>query len=601
MSEKDIAAKAMKGNAVAGDAVAGTSVTRNRKAALAALFALLFAATALLMLPAEAAWAADDAAAADKAALSNAAAAEDADEGAAEDADGEAAPDKAAFMRAASAGGESSDGTRVHADPATFEKNYCLTPGQKEYAITKIDSIVSRLIKPEMSDLEKYYTLAVWENKHVKYDGKFWTGGYNFDLYRHQWDAYGVLTEKSVCVGIAITFANLCHAADLPCKFVRTDPEIVDHTINYIPDINGNAYYVDVTENSFLMSEEADVSFEPHVDKEFAHITKPCTDGTFEYHETFSDLYFDDDEPVVAVMPSNLKKCYKLKYEDWFKIYALHEKTESPDEGEEANVKEFLTPYVERGSGLRAGQPGAFHASYHSYPSQFSDAEPPVYDWFLEDFYKDPETVRAKILNKELDEQLLDISGVGDLYDCDNPDSLAFEAEDDILIRYFPSSQDGEVVPWADDLKTNVDYTLSCTNFDKAKGKATIAVQGTGDYTGSYEISVRIKKSNPMTLSGRTATVSYSRLSKKAQTIKRAKAIKVSKAKGKVSYKLVSATKGGKSFKKKFRIDKKTGKITVKKGLKKGTYKLRVKVKAAGDADHDASAWKTVTVKVRVK
>lgn len=109
-----------------------------------------------------------------------------------------------------------------------------------------------------MSDLEKYYRLAVWENKRAKYDWKFWDGSYNFELYRHQWDSYGVLTEKSVCVGIAITYAILCHAADLPCKFVRTDPKKVDHTVNYIPDINGNAYCIDVTENTFLMSQYAD-------------------------------------------------------------------------------------------------------------------------------------------------------------------------------------------------------------------------------------------------------------------------------------------------------------------------------------------------------
>ena len=38
----------------------------------------------------------------------------------------------------------------------------------------------------------------------------------------------------------------------------------------------------------------------------------------------------------------------------------------------------------------------------------------------------------------------------------------------------------------------------------------------------------------------------------------------------------------------------------MKKGLKKGTYKVKVKVKAAGNANYKASAWKTVTFKIKV-
>ena len=44
----------------------------------------------------------------------------------------------------------------------------------------------------------------------------------------------------------------------------------------------------------------------------------------------------------------------------------------------------------------------------------------------------------------------------------------------------------------------------------------------------------------------------------------------------------------------------KTGKITVKKGLKKGTYKVKLRVTAAGNKNYKKKA-KTVVVKVRVK
>ena len=51
----------------------------------------------------------------------------------------------------------------------------------------------------------------------------------------------------------------------------------------------------------------------------------------------------------------------------------------------------------------------------------------------------------------------------------------------------------------------------------------------------------------------------------------------------------------------KITIAKKTGKVTVKKGLKQGTYKVKVKVKAAGTANYKASAWKVVTFTVTVR
>ena len=48
------------------------------------------------------------------------------------------------------------------------------------------------------------------------------------------------------------------------------------------------------------------------------------------------------------------------------------------------------------------------------------------------------------------------------------------------------------------------------------------------------------------------------------------------------------------------KVKAKTGKITVKKGVKKGTYKLKIKVTAAGNEKFNAGS-KTVVVKIRVK
>ncbi len=67
-----------------------------------------------------------------------------------------------------------------------------------------------------------------------------------------------------------------------------------------------------------------------------------------------------------------------------------------------------------------------------------------------------------------------------------------------------------------------------------------------------------------------TYSITYSKLSKKDQVIKNTQIYYVTnKGQGKLSYALVSAKTGKKSVKTSFIVDKKTGKLTLKKGLKK--------------------------------
>jgi endo-1,4-beta-xylanase len=67
-------------------------------------------------------------------------------------------------------------------------------------------------------------------------------------------------------------------------------------------------------------------------------------------------------------------------------------------------------------------------------------------------------------------------------------------------------------------------------------------------------------------------------------------------AKGKVTYKV----SGNRKSKKALKFNKKTRKITVRKGTKKGLYKLKIRVNCAGTEKYLAAS-KKVTVKVRVK
>ena len=98
---------------------------------------------------------------------------------------------------------------------------------------------------------------------------------------------------------------------------------------------------------------------------------------------------------------------------------------------------------------------------------------------------------------------------------------------------------------------------------------------------------------NTMKVTVSKKTVKAGALKKKAKVIA---PITVKNAKGSVSYFLVSSAASKKALK----LNTKTGKITVKKNTKKGTYKLKVKVTADGNQNHK-SAGKTVTVTVKVK
>lgn len=109
------------------------------------------------------------------------------------------------------------------------------------------------------------------------------------------------------------------------------------------------------------------------------------------------------------------------------------------------------------------------------------------------------------------------------------------------------------------------------------------------------------KNDNPLKVKGLKAKVKYKKLKKGPQYLAVTKVIEtITPGKGTMSYKLTSAKKKSKSFKKYFKMNTKTGKVTVKKGLKKGTYTIKADVKAAGNVNYKAKTQKvTFTVKVK--
>ncbi|MCR4557637.1 MAG: leucine-rich repeat domain-containing protein [Saccharofermentans sp.] len=106
------------------------------------------------------------------------------------------------------------------------------------------------------------------------------------------------------------------------------------------------------------------------------------------------------------------------------------------------------------------------------------------------------------------------------------------------------------------------------------------------------------KSSNTLTVKGKTAKVKYKKLKKKLQTVSRGKVITVRKPQGVTTYSLVSVSK--KKYKKYFKINASNGTVSVKKKLRRGTYKIKCRIKAAGNEDYKPVT-KTVTFKIKVK
>ena len=116
-------------------------------------------------------------------------------------------------------------------------------------------------------------------------------------------------------------------------------------------------------------------------------------------------------------------------------------------------------------------------------------------------------------------------------------------------------------------LEEGVDYIAKWSNpASRNAGRYSITITGIGKCGGTVEADYQIlKEYNPLWINAKTAIVKYSKLKKKAQILKVTKVISfLEKGKGQMTY-----TK--KSGNKKIKIAKKTGKVTVGKGLKKGT------------------------------
>ena len=139
-------------------------------------------------------------------------------------------------------------------------------------------------------------------------------------------------------------------------------------------------------------------------------------------------------------------------------------------------------------------------------------------------------------------------------------------------------------------------YTVKFAAGCKNVGTYKITVTLKGNYSGTKTVSYSItKKANPLKVKAKKAAVSFAKLKKANQSFAITKAVTFTK-KGQGT--MVYAKKSGNA---KIKINNKTGRITVAKGLKKGTYTVKITVMAKGNANYKASKAIPLAIKIVVK
>lgn len=144
--------------------------------------------------------------------------------------------------------------------------------------------------------------------------------------------------------------------------------------------------------------------------------------------------------------------------------------------------------------------------------------------------------------------------------------------------------------------KTTLTYKSSNTKIATvdSKGKVTIKAAGTVKITINAKATGTYKAATAKVLTIKTKigtkNLSYNTLKKRAQVFTLGTSVN---SKGTLTYKKLSGSSA-------VSVNSKTGKLTVKKGLKKGTYRVKVQIKSAAKGNYTAGS-RTVTVTVRVK
>ena len=140
-------------------------------------------------------------------------------------------------------------------------------------------------------------------------------------------------------------------------------------------------------------------------------------------------------------------------------------------------------------------------------------------------------------------------------------------------------------------LTEGTDYKVSYKNNVNA-GTASAVITGAGEFCGTITKTFKIAPASSNALTGAKSKISKSFPVKKLKKAKSFKLPKVSATFGTVKWSVAKKDK-----KKVLKLKK--GKVTVKKGAKKGTYTIKLKASVGATANY-AGVSKTITVKVKI-
>ena len=147
-------------------------------------------------------------------------------------------------------------------------------------------------------------------------------------------------------------------------------------------------------------------------------------------------------------------------------------------------------------------------------------------------------------------------------------------------VRFYTGSSAaaGREIPASSYAKYGLSYSYE-SNVNAGTAYINIKIENQNyQIMNNRRMSFKINKAgNPAVVKKATKTVSYSKLKKAAQTV--GGVVTVSGAQGQVAYVKASGSSA-------LSINKQTGKVTAKKGTKKGTYSMRVQVAAAGGVNY---------------
>lgn len=146
-------------------------------------------------------------------------------------------------------------------------------------------------------------------------------------------------------------------------------------------------------------------------------------------------------------------------------------------------------------------------------------------------------------------------------------------------------------------LVRNVDYTVSYID-NKAVGTALVKVVGKGNYANTAFGTFKITKASQVIKgANKSKKLTASAKTKKLTKNKTIDLKKIAKVSAKTTVRFAKANKSGGS---KIVVNASTGKVTAKKGLKKGTYKVKVKLTAKASVSYKAAKPKVITLKIVV-